>query len=518
VTHVATGLLHTCAATRADGLFCWGDNGAGQLGSDVAGAQPLPVPVRLVPDPVAVAAGSAHTCAVRQGGATVCWGANADGQLGEGSTSSLPIPVGVPGIPAVADIVAGGSFTCARDAHGAAFCWGDDHFGELALGRVVTRVEPARVPGVTDAVEVAAGDGHTCVVAGPTDKRKIQCWGANQAGQLGDATDEDRSTAGDAKGAFTPTRVAAGTAHTCAIAEGGGLFCWGRGGSGQLGPDRMIDTSTPIPVPLPTTRTALDVATGDAHTCVVLDDGSTACWGANADGQLGDGTTTDRSAPMPVLASASPAATPLAGVDAVTAGAGHTCAHLADQSVRCWGRNTDGQLGSGDVQPSALPVSVSLGAAPASPAVAVAAGAAHTCALDVTGNAWCWGLAADGRLGIPETKNVLAPTMPMPLGNARRVAAGGAHSCTVLLDTSVVCWGANDEGQLGVVEDPVRPSAATPVPTLHGVVRVAAGTAHTCIVLDDGTVWCWGANTSGQLGDGSALLQTKPQLARLVCR
>jgi alpha-tubulin suppressor-like RCC1 family protein len=511
VTRVATGLRHTCAATRASGLFCWGANDAGQLGNEGIGGQTLPTAVRLVPDPIAVAAGAGHTCAIRKSGETLCWGANADGQLGEGSTSALPIPAAVTPLGAVADVVAGGSFSCALDAHGALFCWGDDHFGQLGIGRAVFRAQPAPVPSVSDAVDVASGAGHTCVVAGASGAPKtVLCWGANQAGQLGDATVVDHSSATPVKGGFDAATVAAGMAHTCAIADGGALFCWGRGLAGQLGlgPSRMIDMVTPAEVPL--VRPALSVAAGDAHTCVALDSGTAECWGANADGQLGDGTTTDHSKPAPVFAVAG---TPLEAIDAIVAGAGHTCAHLSDGGLRCWGRGDDGQLGDDASTMRALPVAISLGPPPGT---AISAGAAHTCALDAVGGVWCWGRGDDGQLGAGDAVGAPAPVAVLNVAaGARGVAAGGAHTCAIAEDETVRCWGANDDGQLGA--DGPSSSMPAPVPGLTKVVQLGAGATHTCARRDDGSIWCWGGNTAGQLGDGDALSQLRPQLARLAC-
>jgi alpha-tubulin suppressor-like RCC1 family protein len=308
-------------------------------------------------------------------------------------------------------------------------------------------------------------------------------------------------------------------AHSCAIADGGALLCWGRGHSGQLGTSRMVDTPTPVEVTL--AGAASSVAAGDAHTCVAFTDGSAACWGANADGQLGDGTTTDRSMPMPV---APPAGMASVTFDAVTAGAGHTCAHLATNDLVCWGRNADGQLGDGDQKPSALPVPVMLGGKELTPAARVAAGGAHSCGLDTSGNVWCWGSNASGQVSSGDTNDVVVPTSMRRFQDAIDVAAGGAHTCLVaplepqptsssLQNHLVFCWGANDQGQLGTDQRNDQPVAG-----LTNVTRVAAGAAHSCAIRRDGTVWCWGSNTSGQLGDGDALVQTTPQLSRLDCR
>ncbi|HVU51066.1 MAG TPA: RCC1 repeat-containing protein, partial [Polyangia bacterium] len=203
---------------------------------------------------------------------------------------------------------------------------------------------------------------------------------------------------------------------------------------------------------------------------------------------------------------------------AVTAGGGHTCAHLASNDLLCWGRNTNGQLGDGDETSSAVPVAAPFrGKVVGPPMAVVSAGDAHTCALDVAGEVWCWGSGADNRLGTGHTDDVTLPSTPTGFTGAVDVAAGGAHTCIASADHLAFCWGANDDGQLGIDED-TFPNGSTPVPGLTNVTRVAAGAAHTCAIRDDGSVWCWGSNTSGQLGDGDALAHATPQLSRLVCR
>jgi alpha-tubulin suppressor-like RCC1 family protein len=526
VTGVATGLLHTCAATRADGLFCWGNNNAGQLGHEAVGSQPRPMPVPIVTDPVAVAAGANHTCAIRQGGQTLCWGANADGQLGAGSLSALPIPVPVSALGASASIVAGGSFSCARGGNGDLFCWGDDHYGQLGLGSATFRARATPVSGVTGAIDVAAGATHSCVVRAEkvegVSKNHAACWGANQAGQLGDNTTIDRTTPTPVSGEIDAVRVAAGLAHSCIAAADGAVWCWGRGKDDQLGPARTLDTVIPTLVPLVMGARAEGIAAGDAYTCALLADGTASCWGTNDEGQLGDGMMVKRPEPAPV--DAPDGTPPLGSINALVTGAGHACALLAKGDLLCWGRGANGQLGEGMTVPRALPVAVTLVASMATPtpvpavAVAVAAGAAHTCALDDGGRVWCWGRGWEGQLGSGAKANdALSPVMLPAPANARGIAAGGAHSCAVTEDRTVVCWGANDDGQLGDGSTEPRPGPVDVV-GLTDVERLSAGAAHTCATRQaDQSVWCWGGNFAGQLGDGVILSRTTPQLARLAC-
>jgi alpha-tubulin suppressor-like RCC1 family protein len=525
VTDVGTGRGHTCAATRADGLFCWGNNNVGQLGRDALGPAATPTLVPIVTNPVAVATGAQHTCAIRQGGATLCWGGNTSGQLGDGSLSTVPIPVPVSGLGPMAAIVAGGAFTCGRADDGATFCWGDDRYGELGLGSTTLRTRPTRVATIAGATELAAGAAHTCVVSrdgGPAGATTghVSCWGANQAGQLGDATMADRARPESIKGEIDATSLAAGLAHTCAVTGDGALWCWGRAGSGQLGPGRNVDTPQPTPVALTAGAVVRGVAAGEAHTCAALANHTALCFGANGDGQLGDGTTKDRATPAAVLDDAGAAA--LGPVDSVVAGAGHACARLTDGGVRCWGRGAEGQLGDGAAKSAALPVRPMLRNAAPTPGMALAAGAAHTCALDTVGGVWCWGRGAEGQLGVGPlgvgggATGEPAPVAVAVVASARGLAAGRAHTCALAGDGTVLCWGANAFGELG---DGTTTDRSTPAPVvgLDGVEQLAAGDAHTCARRTDGTTWCWGADGSGQLGDDAVLTHNTPQLARLAC-
>ncbi len=518
VTAVAGGLSHTCALSSA-GLSCWGSNSQGQLGVDT-GTSPTPtttpMPVPLVVGPIALAAGAQHTCAVRGTGQVLCWGQNGSGQLGEGSMSSLGEPVPVTGLDTGLAVAAGATFSCASTTDGAVFCWGDDHDGELGTGRDV--VQPRPVPLPVAGGPLATGGAHTCAVGtepGAGGGLAFSCWGSDQAGQLGDNGDEDRSRPVPIEQPLAPGQIAAGALHTCAADAAGGLWCWGRGSSGQLGPGRMVDTPFPISVPLPGgTPLAQAVSAGDAHTCAILADaagaGAVACFGANDRGQLGDGTTVGRAAPAAVAlgATARPAL-------AVSAGGAHSCAVDEVGQLWCWGANDRGQLGTGATGDQSAPVPVALpGGASAR---AVSAGEAHTCAVDAAGHLFCWGANDRGQLGTGGAgPDVSAPAEVAGLpGPAIAVAAGGAHTCASLEDGRVLCWGANESGQLG---DGTTTDRGTPAPVPGAAGLVDAGRAHTCAwSAGAGHAACWGANGSGQIGDGATLTISAPQLARLPC-
>jgi alpha-tubulin suppressor-like RCC1 family protein len=517
VVSVATGLSHTCAMS-AGAVRCWGDNSQGQLGSDASGGSGAMTQATLVPiviDPVAIAAGAQHTCAVRLNGQVLCWGQNSSGQLGEGSMSSLAEPVPVPSLTNGVKVAAGATFSCAATNDGAIFCWGDDHYGQLGTGHDVVRPRATTIALKAD--QVTAGGAHSCAVghaSAPGDTDGFVCWGSEQAGQLGDNGDEDHSVPGAIVQPLVPGGISAGALHSCAVDGSAKLWCWGRGSSGQLGPGHLVDTAFPVEVALPTgANRANAVAGGGAHTCVLVDPadglgGEIFCFGDNGYGQLGDGTLTSR--PTPGLVSLGATAV---RATAVTAGGGHTCAIDVTGQPWCWGRNDSGQLGVGAGANQATPAPVSL---PGGTTVrSLSAGGAHTCAVDQAGGVWCWGADDRGQVGRGTAAPSVGGPAPVALPTvAASVSSGGAHSCASLGDSSIWCWGANDSGQLGDGSTVDRP---TPVRAAGASGAVSAGALHTCASTADHTVSCWGADTSGQLGDAVTLTISAPELARVAC-
>ncbi len=518
VKAVATGLSHTCAVTGA-GLYCWGSNSLGQLGtgSDPTVAVTRPTAVPIVTDAIAVAAGAQHTCAVRPSGEVRCWGQNNAGQLGEGSMSSLPTPEPVRGLDNGKLVAAGATFSCAETSDGAVFCWGDSHYGQLGMGEDV--IEPRPVPVPVSASGVTAGGGQTCAVsrASPNVAAAFVCWGSDQAGQLGDNSNDDRAAPASIKMPLVPGTIAAGGFHTCAIDASAGLWCWGRGQSGQIGPGHLLDTAFPVGVALPSgDEDATAVTAGDTHTCVLVapSDGlgdEILCFGDNTYGQLGDGTTLSRPTPAVVTLGSG---TTAVRASSVTAGGGHTCAVDVAGQVWCWGRGDHGEIGDDASTDQPLPTRIALPGGVA--ASSLSAGGQHTCAVDPAGDVFCWGANDRGQLGIGATGgNVAAPLLEAKVSPAMLVAAGGAHTCVELADRRVDCWGANESGQLG---DGTTTDRALPVEVAGARGAVTAGAAHSCTYGSDGTVTCWGADTSGQLGDGVTLTSSLPELARLVCK
>ncbi|HEU4410015.1 MAG TPA: hypothetical protein VFS43_32470 [Polyangiaceae bacterium] len=325
-------------------------------------------------------------------------------------------------------------------------------------------------------------------------------------------TDEDDLPAQDTLGQVS--QIALGRKHSCAMGKDGTLRCWGLNDVGQLGDGTKIDRSTPVPVRSepdgPPLTGVQALALGGYHSCALLEGGTVQCWGANGLGQLGDGTTSNRNTPVPVRSA--PNGPLLTGVLALALGGSHSCALLEGDTVQCWGANGYGQLGDGErfeegspVYQS-TPVSVRSGpeGAPLTGVQALALGYDHSCAL-LGGTVQCWGANGYGQLGDGMTshrRSTPVPVVSAPKGpsltGVRDLALGGYHSCALLDDGTVRCWGYNGSGQLG--NGTTSNWSSTPLlvrselggAPLAGVQALALGGSHSCALLEGGTVQCWG--------------------------
>jgi alpha-tubulin suppressor-like RCC1 family protein len=286
------------------------------------------------------------------------------------------------------------------------------------------------------------------------------------------------------------TAIGGGVFHTCALASGGGVKCWGHNLYGELADGTTIDRPTPVDV----TGLAVGVtqlAVGGFHACARRADGGVVCWGG---GSLGNGKYAI------ALAAAQVSGLP-AGIAAISAGERHTCALTAAGGAKCWGENLDGQLGIGTATNALTPRDVS---GLLSSGVVVAAGSYHSCAVTTGGGAACWGSNYYGQLGDGTAGRSFAPVAVTGLtAGVAAVAAGGYHSCALTTGGGVKCWGNNTYGQLG---NGTTAQSLVPVDVTGlsaGVVAIAVGGAHSCALTSGGGVKCWGYNLYGQLGNGT---------------
>lgn len=526
VTFVSAGPRHACAV-RGGQIFCWGINGNGELGNGTFLPSYNPIEVngiffgatKVVTNGIMTGdtRDKERSCAIVSGAAK-CWGFQTGyGELGNGGNTPSAVPVNVAGLGSgVTDIDISDSgtpgFACAVHS-GAAKCWGNNASGQLGDGTTTSSLVPVTVSGLSSGViSIATGSDHACAVLGVTGT--IKCWGANNLGQLGDGTTNNSlvpvlvSGITDGSGA---TKVSAGNRHSCSLVSGA-VKCWGHNNYGQLGDGTNTNSYVPVAT-LGLTSGVQDIAAagdsvgGNALSCAIDSLGAVKCWGENSMGQVGDGTTSSRNSPVQVQGLTS-------GFSKVSVSPGTACALKSTGQAYCWGNNTSGQLGLGWGGFSYQPGDTTN---MSSQITAVTVGTRSVCAIK-NGALWCWGNNSTGNLGIGNTVNQGSPVAVVGLGSGVTSVSMEddtsntyQHTCAVH-NGSAKCWGDNTAGQLGIggggggaYSTPQQVSGLT-----SGVISVASARGHSCALLANGGVQCWGANANGQLGNNSLATSLTP--------
>ena len=323
-TSLTLGRFTTCAITNIGAVKCWGNN-------SVSGLKNVPTQVpTLTSGAIALASTDSTNCVLLDTGGVKCWGYNGTGLLGDLTTTSSATPVSVYGLTSGVKAISGGAeHMCALLTVGTLQCWGSNNAYQLGNPAIGQRVigYPTVVPNLSGVTAIAAGGYHTCALL---DAGNLKCWGNNSQGQLGnDSVFDSQSPTDVLKYGVTFTSVTAGDWHTCAIGTSNKAYCWGKNYNSQLGLAEDANYGRRVPTMVTITTTNISaISAGDIHTCGVLTTGVVKCWGPNwIDGRLGDGSVT--------------------GAIAVSTGEHHSCAVLSTGAVKCWGENSSGELGNG---------------------------------------------------------------------------------------------------------------------------------------------------------------------------
>lgn len=448
ITAIEAGEDHTCALDDAGNVYCWGDNGFGQLGN--GGGPDTGAGAQVFSGVTVLGVGNNHVCAADAPGTITCWGRNDAGQLALNSQLSSDTPITVPAPVGTADsLVAGDDFNCALSS-GAAHCWGANF--SFQLGNNSTR--PAAIPvapddggsPLTNVTGLRAEHTIACALQGTEAK----CWGQSD-------TDSTDSVNGSDNTIETP-RVLVNTVPRPVIDMAIGpqnmwattsvaneeLWCWGdnafhscgiRGDTGELGAARQVDYFT----------TAAMISNGFSHTCALVG-GVVQCIGSNNDAKLGDPAATSSDGLGTPVTALLPAGT----VDALDAGNNHTCALIAG-GVYCWGDNDEGQLGDGTQNDSDVTGSIAKALLPADDAIAIDTHDDYSCAIRSNDQLWCWGRNDGDKFATGGTDVTIDTPVQVPGLTVTDMGLGDDHICVIdSIDSSVKCWGSNLNGQIGL--------------------------------------------------------------------
>ncbi len=453
--------------------------------------------------PVSISSGDDTTCVVISGGKVKCWGSSDAAGARMTGTRVLAARI-VPGLSHVKAVTTGANHACALNEDGTVKCWGRNSYlqlGNSGLSDPKGSNSPVSVTGVSGAIAIDAGSLHTCAVLGDGT---VKCWGSNFLATSGQryglktlaqkvpgVSGAATVSAGGGAGRDDTGRPTPYTASTtCAATVSGKVSCWGGYSGGRQVSGSTSDYQRWMASEVAGLTGVKSVSVGKEHACVVRAQSELACWGYF---YTGPGTTGIWRSPTRVMD----------GIREVAAGMGFTCGVRLTGTATCFGSNSFGQAGdgtSGGFRPPGSDVS-SLNSVSA-----VAVGSWHACAIHGDHSVSCWG-ANNGRYGTLGDGTGFPVSSPSPvavsgLKGAIEVGASEGHSCSLMVDGTVMCWGSNGRGQLGDGTTDTRARAAR-VKDLADAIQLSVGFDYSCAVLGDGTIKCWGYNTSGQLGNGT---------------
>lgn len=526
VAEFAISFEHTCARLASGKVACTGRNELGQAGVGTDEREiAQPRFVEGVEDAIDIGVGHTHTCAVHEDGHVSCWGSGRSGQLGDGARLPSNVPVRVADIEDAVEVTGGSRFTCARLRSGEVWCWGGNEKGQLGDGTDNVKILPVQAQSIGNATGLVTGWNHACVVRA---NGTIRCWGENGSGQIGTA--DNQATFNELREPVDAKALASSDGHTCAVTEGGDVYCWGINNNGQCAGPPASSVLSPRRVALP--WPAEGIYAGGRNTCAynsqdemrcwgqweaglienavenetqyepfrqsfgpgrgmdidsnvacrIVDAERTECWGANARGALGIDPTLEVGRPHRVEG--------VLSYVGVGPAAHHACGFDEAGALACWGRGGVGQTlrdddriaGSVRTAPTLLPIRQ------------LKSSATYSCARH-DDRVSCWG---SGFLGIGETKSSTVPVEAVGLRDPVDLDISDSHACAVLADGRLMCWG-NNPMAFGI---DMGGEAFFPVvaPGIDSVQRVAVGRGFTCVLRDDGSVACMGANLYNQLG------------------
>lgn len=500
---VNTDTSHTCVLKDDATVWCWGYQVNGEAESFELSDQPVPTQVPGLTNVASFSGTDLVSCAVKEDGTVWCWGAAVAPLFGpDAPIEGLPYdsyytnyftatPLQIPNLDHVKSVATGYGHVCALKDDGSVWCWGDNTWGQLGPTELPSSTEPVQVTGIGQARYITSGGAHVCILDVNGD---VYCWGDNVVGELGDGQPlpEDYyaySFSG------TPTKVV-GLGQVKAIDAQGAITCAVEAENdvscwGALHRFELRETAVSVPTAIEGFAEVTQVSVGESYLCAVLTDGQISCVGFSENGVFGSLPSTSRD----------PSLVPgIENAVYVAAGGTHTCAVDETGQVLCWGSGISGELGNGEVLPYSRDEALPITSDDTFTAVVVDETA---CGVKTDRTLSCWGNNRYGQLGVDPTVKLLdsIPADIPGLSNVVDVRTASGNVCVVLDGGTVSCWGDNTYRQLGSSAfDGEYSTSPVEVEGLSGVVNVTVGSGFSCALLDGGTVSCWGNNDGYMIG------------------
>lgn len=521
---------NTVCGLLADGTaYCWGRGTSGEIGNGLSSSQNVPTGVSGGPFAKlfssAIYSNDQPICGIGTNGKTYCWGRNNKGQIGDGTlTSPRNSPTLVLGNHSFSSLSMGLDHVCGLTISDVAYCWGGGAStstqGELGDGAQVTSTTPSAVAGGHKFASLSLSPYSSCAT---TADGAAYCWGASSwlhPAAIGNGWNYRHAEPVPPTGGLKFTTITNAYSNNCGLTEAGATYCWGYQGFGGIGDGTapigggsIGIAMTPRPTLVSGGHVFASLVSSSGSTCGLTSAGATYCWGLNGNGQIGDGTTTNRNTPTAVSG----------GLTFSRLGAGYThlCGITSAGAAYCWGLNGYGQIGDGTSGGNkTTPTAVAGGLV----FVNVYGGHEHTCGIVSSGAAYCWGRNDFGQIGDGTSGG--SKTTPTAVAGGltfRKLSLARTHTCGLTTTGAMYCWGDNTKYQLG---DGTNVAKLSPNAVSGGLVytdlRTGSNTSfggapwiysYTCGLVATGHVYCWGANNYGQLGTGNYTTITSPSTA-----
>ncbi len=505
-SYISVGRFTICGLLHNGSALCWGGNQEGQVGIGNNTNMNVPTFVTGGYNFKVLRSGYYMACGILHDGSALCWGSNDYGQLGIGNTTDMNAPTYIPGGYNFSDIETTYYGVCGLLSNGSALCWGLNSYGQLGIGNTTTMHSPTYVSGGNSFKKIHAAYLHVC---GIDFSDEIYCWGSNSQGQLGKGFNFNgfNKPSKFKHGNFSSqgySQLSPGTAYSCVRLHNGSALCWGWNNFGQLGIGNITNMYSPTYVS--GGYNFSNVSSGNLGTCGLLHNGSALCWGRNNFGQLGlgSGNTTTMYSPTYVSGGNN--------FSSISVGITHTCGLNKNNSILCWGRNNFGQLGIGNTTTMYFPILVSGGYNFSE----ILMGNYFSCGLLQNNSILCWGSNSYGQLGNGNITNMNSPTYVSGGYNFKSLSLGSTHVCGILHNGSLLCLGSNLKGELGIGEgNNTDMYSFQSVLGGHNFSSVKLGSLYSCGLLQNGSMFCWGQNSYGQLGIGNDVDSGVPKFVKL---